>query len=93
MLCVLWELEKEEIIELPSFPRDQLYRVVEKALVDATGVESFEKDHAKVEEFMNGLFDLQESCSGDIYQEVDRASERIRSFIDNERQYEAGVAK
>jgi hypothetical protein len=34
---------------------------------------------------MNVLFDIQESCDGDLFEEIDSATERIRSLMTSDK--------
>ncbi|MFB6158167.1 MAG: hypothetical protein ABEJ95_00730 [Candidatus Nanohalobium sp.] len=82
----LYDMEDREELSTPSLLRGQLYRVLEKSVLEAAGVESREVDAEEVERFMDGLFDIQESgYSGDVFEAVDDASERIRSFVDDKK--------
>lgn len=81
----IYDLDKEELIEVTELPRDQLYRVLEKAVLDAAEVEKYKIDEHEVDEFMNCLFDVQDQCSGDVFEEVDRATERIRSLMSSDK--------
>ncbi len=81
----IYDLEEEEILETPDLPRDQLYRILEKAVLDAAEVKKYEVDEEEVDEFMHGLFDIQDCCEGNIFEEVDKASERIRSLMSSDK--------
>ncbi|MFB6100612.1 MAG: hypothetical protein ABEK16_05050 [Candidatus Nanohalobium sp.] len=84
----IYDLENKEELEVPEFPRDQLYRVLEKAVLDAAGIENYEVDEEEVDSFMNGLFDIQDRCSEEfdsVFDAVDEASERIRSLMSSDK--------
>lgn len=81
----IYDLEKEETIEVPELPRDQLYRVLEKAVLDAAELEKYKINEDEVDDFMNCLFDVQDQCSGDVFEEVDRSTERIRSLMSSDK--------
>jgi predicted dehydrogenase len=82
---VIYDLGSEEVIDVPVFPRDQLYRVLEKAVLDAAGIQSYQVDEDEVDMFMNALFDLQEEVDGSALEEVDKASDRIRSLMSSDK--------
>jgi hypothetical protein len=84
----IYDLEDEETIDVPEFPRDQLYRVLENAVLDAAGIENYEVDEDEVDQFMNGLFDIQEETGEEfesVFDAVDEASERIRSLMSSDK--------
>lgn len=81
----IYDLDENEIVDVPEPPRDQLYRVLEKAVLDAAEVEKYKIDEDEVDDFMNCLFDVQDQCGGDVFEEVDRATERIRSLMSSDK--------
>lgn len=81
----IYDLKEEEELGVPSSPRDQLYRVLEKAVLNAAGIQNESIDEEEVDEFMNALFDVQESSDGNLFEEVDSATERIRSLMTSDK--------
>ena len=84
----IYDLENEKALKALEFPRDQLYRVFEKSLLDAAGVEDYDIDEDEVDEFMNGLFDIQEESKKEldsVFDAVDDASKRIRSLMSSDK--------
>ncbi|MEF8880788.1 MAG: hypothetical protein V5A72_03085 [Candidatus Nanohaloarchaea archaeon] len=81
----LYNLKEEKVIEVKKKPRDQLYRVLERAVLDAAGIKEYQINEDEVEEFMDGLFDVQESCEGNVFDAIDAASKRIRSLMSSDK--------
>ena len=80
----LYDLDHGKEIEVDVYPRDQLYRVLEKAVVDTAEGDVEKPEEEKLDTFMNALFDVQERAaeeSGDVFEELDSASELIRSMV------------
>ena len=80
----LYDLEHEKEIDVDVYPRDQLYRVLEKAVVDAAGGSVEEPEEEKLDSYMNMLFDIQEEVGEkefDVFEELDSVSEKIRSML------------
>lgn len=80
----LYDLEQGREIEVDVYPRDQLYRVVERAVVDAVKGDVEEVSEDEIDSFMTALFDVQESAGeidAELYDVLDEASDRIRSMI------------
>jgi predicted dehydrogenase len=81
----IYDLGDGEEIDVPDHPRDQLYRVFERAVLDAAGIEENRVDEEEVDRFMNALFDIQESSDGELFDAVDEASEHIRSLMTSDK--------
>ena len=93
----VYDLDSGEEIETPVYPRDQLYRVLERSVLDASGLEVEEIDEEEIDEFMNALFDVREAeKKADPFEAVDEASEKIKSMILSDKDLNAeltGVAR
>ncbi len=93
----VYDLDSGEEIETPVYPRDQLYRVLERSVLEASGFEVEEIDEEEIDEFMNAVFDVQEAeKKSDVFRAVDEASEKIKSMIisgENTKNELTGVAR
>ncbi|MFB6114892.1 MAG: Gfo/Idh/MocA family oxidoreductase [Candidatus Nanohalobium sp.] len=81
----LFDLETGEEIETSNLLHDQLFRVIEKAVLNAAGRRSDEIGPHEVDEFMNALFDVQEEASGDAYDELEKTRERLKEMLVEDR--------
>jgi len=82
----LYNLEKEKQIPLDYYIHDQLYRIIEKAVLKAAGknVETISEKETDV--FMNALFDAKENISHDGFlEEREKALEKVESMIIDDR--------
>jgi predicted dehydrogenase len=78
----LYDLDSGEKLDLPEFPRDQLYRVLERAVLDAAGIDVKAVEEEEIDVFMNSLFDLQEAEKDfELDDAVENATRRIRSLM------------
>lgn len=78
----LFNLDTGEKIETDYFMHDQLYRVMEKAVLNATGKDVNTISEKETDVFMNGLFDVKEAATGgDYLEELDKALERFDSLV------------
>jgi predicted dehydrogenase len=78
----LYDLDSGEKLDLPEFPRDQLYRVLERAVLDAAGIDVKAVEEEEIDVFMNSLFDLQEAEKDfELDDAVENATKRIRSLM------------
>ncbi|MFB6147856.1 MAG: hypothetical protein ABEJ66_03145 [Candidatus Nanohaloarchaea archaeon] len=81
----LYDLETGEELETPDLLHDQLYRVIEKAVLKAKGREvDAEVDEKEIDTFMNAVFDAREKAvenSGDFLDELDRANRRLKKLV------------
>ncbi|MFB6175034.1 MAG: Gfo/Idh/MocA family oxidoreductase [Candidatus Nanohalobium sp.] len=81
----LFDLETGEEIDIPDLLHDQLYRVLERGVLNAAGLENDEIGQHLVDEFMEALFDAQESGSGDAYDELEKSRERLKEMVVEDR--------
>lgn len=77
----LYDLDTGEELEVPDLMHDQLYRVIERAVLAADG-----EDHSignTENRFMNAIFDVKDAVVGDhdYYTELDRAREKMESLV------------
>lgn len=80
----LYNLDTEEEIQTPNPLQDQLYRVLEKAALDAAKQAEIKTNKKEMTEFSNLIFDIKEKAienSNDFYTELDKGRERINNFI------------
>ncbi|MFB6265957.1 MAG: hypothetical protein ABEI07_02625, partial [Candidatus Nanohaloarchaea archaeon] len=81
----LYDLETGEELETPDLLHDQLYRVIERAVLSACGMEvDVEIGEKEIDTFMEAVFDAREeaveSC-GDYLEELDAANERMKKMV------------
>ena len=81
----LFDLDTGEEIETPNLIHDQLHRVIEKAVLNAAGKRSDEIGQHEVDEFMEALFQIQESAQGDAYDELEKSRELLKEMIVEDR--------
>jgi len=82
----LYDLEAEEQIPLDYYIHDQLFRVIEKAVLKATGEEVETISEKETDIFMNALFDAKEKIShADFLEERKKALEKVESMIIEDR--------
>lgn len=82
----LYDLEAQKQIPLDYYIHDQLFRVIEKAVMKAIGknVETISEKETDI--FMNALFDAKEEVSyGDFLEERKKALEKVESMIIEDR--------
>lgn len=81
----LYDLETGEELETPDLLHDQLYRVIEKAVLAASGNEvDAEIDEKEVDVFMNALFDIRDKAVGnadDYLEELKQANKRLKHLV------------
>jgi hypothetical protein len=81
----LFDLETGEELDTPDLIHDQLFRVLEKGILNAAGRRSDEIGQHEVDEFMEALFDVQEEASGDAFDELEKSRERLKEMIVEDR--------
>jgi len=81
----LFDLDTGEEIDIPSLLHDQLYRVIERAVLNAVGLENDEIGQHEVDRFMDSLFDVQESASGDSFEELEKSRDKLKRMIVEDR--------
>jgi len=82
----LYDLETGEEIELDYYIHDQFYRVIERSVRKAAGEEVEDISDKETDIFMNAIFDLRDSVSGEDYlDELDRSLEKIDSLTVTDR--------
>jgi len=79
----LYDLDKGETIELDYYLHDQLYRVIRKAVLDASKNKDSKTSLSKdTDIFMNTIFDIKENIiEGDYLEELDSSLERFKSLV------------
>lgn len=81
----LYDLESGNRISTPEMIHDQLYRVIEKAVISATGKEvEPEITEDEIDVFMNAIFDARQQAleaSGDFMEELDAANTRLKNLV------------
>lgn len=81
----LFDLDTGKEVETPDLIHDQLFRVLEKAVMNAAGKQNDEIGSHEVDEFMEALFDIQEEASGDEYDELEKTRERLKEMLVEDR--------
>lgn len=77
----LFDLDTGEEVGTPDLIHDQLFRVIERGVMNAAGKKSDEIGQHQVDEFMEALFDVQESGDGDAFDELEKSRERLKEMI------------
>lgn len=80
----VYDVTHEKTIEVDVFPRDALYRVIEKAVLDAAGHDVTDVSQEELDVFMNGLFDIHEKAGefdGEVLEALDKTSEKLESLF------------
>jgi len=78
----LFDLDECEEIDLDFYIHDQLYRVIEKAVLNAAGKEKDKIGEKETDVFMNALFDIKaEVSSGEPGKEMKKANKKAESLI------------
>lgn len=82
----LFDLDEEKQVTLDYYIHDQLFRVIEKAILKASGEDVETISEKETDVFMNSLFDVKESVSdGDFLEERENALEKVESLIVEDR--------
>lgn len=79
----LYDLEAEEQIPLDYYLHDQLYRVIEKAVLQAAGKEAEVISGKETDVFMNAIFNVKEGVTeeGDFLEERKKVLEKVETMI------------
>lgn len=80
----LYNLDSGRKIDLPELMNDQLHRVIKKAVLNASGMQTENITEKETDIFMNALFDIYEKGSiksDDYYDVLDRSLEKVRSMV------------
>ncbi len=77
----LYDLETGEEIETDYFMHDQLYRVLEKAVLEAAGKREPEDVEKETNVFMEAVFDVKEHVNGDYMDKVKEANKKLKSMV------------
>lgn len=80
----IYDLTHGKKVEVDVYPRDKLYRVLERAVVDAAGEKVDDLTEDEIDGFMSALFDIQEMAGSkdtDVFEAVDKASDLINSMM------------
>ena len=82
----LYDLEAGEQLPLDYYIHDQLFRVVEKAVLKASGEDVETISEKETDIFMNAIFDAKEEVShGDFLDEREKALKKIEKMIIEDR--------
>ncbi|MFB6190786.1 MAG: Gfo/Idh/MocA family oxidoreductase [Candidatus Nanohaloarchaea archaeon] len=91
----LYDLDTGEEIDTPDLMHDQLYRVIEKAVLAAAGKDAeAEIGEKEVDVFMEALFDVRDHAidgAGDYLEELEAANSRLREMIVEDEEEEEEV--
>lgn len=78
----LYDLEPEKQIPLDYYLHDQLYRVIEKAVLKTAGKDVETISEKETDVFMNSLFDVKdEVSSGNFLEEREKALQKVEKMI------------
>ena len=79
----LYDLDKEEELETYDLTHDQLYRVLENAVLEAAGVTENPISEKETDIFMNAIFDVREDVTSDVdsFEELEEARDKIESLV------------
>lgn len=79
----LFDLETGEELEVADLMHDQLYRVLEKAVLDAAEKRDTEFTERETREFMNAIFDAREEAiqGEELFKELETSTNKIRQMI------------
>lgn len=80
----LFDLDREEEIELPDLMHDQLYRVLRKSVLRAAGRDVGVVSDEKIDVFMNAVFDVLDHVrenAEDFYEELEAANHRVAEMV------------
>lgn len=76
----LYDLDTGKEIETPKLAHDQLYRVIEKAVLEAVNERESALKEEEVDIFMNSIFDIKDEVTSEehnVYEELTKAREAI----------------
>ncbi len=79
----LYDLDKEEEIETRDYTHDQLYRVLENAVLEPAGLSENPVSEKETDVFMNAVFDVRDEVTleEDFYDELEKARDKIESLV------------
>ncbi|MBC5792692.1 MAG: Gfo/Idh/MocA family oxidoreductase [Nanohaloarchaea archaeon] len=77
----LFDLDTGEEIETEYFMHDQLWRVLEKAILEAVGDKEPEEVEKETDIFMEAIFNIKENIGGDYMEEVEKANDKLKSMV------------
>ena len=77
----LYDLDEDEEIETPELMHNQLYRILEKAILQAAGEKRSDITEEEIDIFMNSIFNVKDEISNkdyETYQELSKGRERVQ---------------
>ena len=79
----LYDMETNKEVETPDLMHDQLYRVLENAVLEAGGVSENPVTEKETDIFMNAIFDVREKAvdESDFWQELEDSRDKLESLI------------
>ena len=79
----LFDLDRNEQIEVPNLMHDQLYRVLRKSISKAAGADIETISDKEIDVFMSSIFDIRENVveGKDFYDELEKAKVRVRQLV------------
>ena len=79
----LYDLETGEEIKTRDLIHDQLYRVLERSVMEASGLAENSVSEKELDVFMNSIFDVRESAvkNSDFRSELESGKEKLESLI------------
>ena len=79
----LYDLENSKEIDTPDLMHDQLYRVLENAVLEAGGISENPVTEKETDVFMNAVFDVRDEAvdESDFWQELEDSREKLESLV------------
>ena len=82
----IYDLDKQKQLETPKKLHDQLYRVIEKAILRAADKKEPELTETEIDVFMNSLFNIKDKITSKkykTYEELEKARQRVKKLIED----------
>lgn len=79
----LYDLETSEELDTPDLMHDQLYRVLENAVLEAGGISENPVTDKETDIFMNAIFDVRDRAvdESDFWEELEDSREKLESLV------------
>lgn len=80
----LFNLDSGEEIDIDNFIQDQLYLVLEKAILDAVEERNLNVEMEETSSFSDMIFDIKDDClenAGDYHGELERSNSRVEDYL------------
>ena len=80
----LYDLDTGKELETPDIFHDQLYRVLEKAILQAAGEKDSDLTEEEIDLFMNSIFNIKDEIHNkdhDFYEELSKAKKKVEEKV------------